>query len=204
MSTTTTIARARPGASMAEPVLLRRRSAWSRFRRHRIAVVALGALVGLLLLAMLAPVVAPYDPDEQNLRLVVNGRPAGPSLAHPFGTDQLGRDYLSRVLFGARISLAVGLGVMAFSISVGTVLGALAGYFGGLPELVIMRVTDVLLCFPPLLFLLAVQATVPNPSVPVVIFIIGLVYWMTVARLVRAEILSLRAREFDEAARALG
>lgn len=202
-ATTTSVADAARAEAAGAP-LGRRRSVWRRFRRHRVAVVALGVLGLLVAMALFAPWVAPYDPNKQNLLLARNGKPAAPSVERPLGTDQLGRDYLSRVIYGARVSLSVGLIAMGVAIAIGTALGGVAGYFGGRMDMAIMRFTDVLLCFPPLLLLMALQAAIPNPNVLIITVIIGLVFWMTVARLVRAEILSIREREFVQAARALG
>jgi len=200
-TTTGEAVRAAAGTGLAPGA---RRSFWRRFRRHRVAVVGLVVLVFLGLCAVFAPWVAPYDPEQQNLRLVVNGRPASPSLERPFGTDQLGRDYLSRTIHGARVSLGVGFVAMAVAITLGASLGGIAGYFGGHLDMIIMRIIDVLLCFPPLLFLVALLASIPSAPPLVVMLAIGLVFWMNVARLVRAEMLSLREREFVQAARALG
>lgn len=200
--TAVTAERAEVMAPELAPV--KKRSIWRKFRRHKMAVVGLVALVLLASMALFAPWVAPYDPDRQNLLLARNGKPATPSLERPFGTDQLGRDYMSRTIFGARISLSVGLVAMGVALAMGTILGAFAGYFGGVVDMTIMRITDVMLCFPPLLFLMAVQASLPNAPVWLVMMIIGLVFWMTPARLVRAELLSLRERDFVQAATVIG
>ncbi len=156
-----------------------------------IVVAALGALVG--------PMLSPFDPAAQELAL----RLARPTLAHPFGLDELGRDILARVLAGARISFFVGLTVVTISASVGTLLGAMAGYFGGIFDDVISRVVDTLLAFPGLLLAIALVAVL-GPSLVNVLFALTIIGWVGYARLVRGQ--ALRAREFEyvQAARALG
>jgi peptide/nickel transport system permease protein len=156
-----------------------------------VGVAALAAIVG--------PPLAPFDPAAQQLPL----RLAGPSLAHPFGLDELGRDILARVLAGARISFAVGLAVVAVSASVGTVLGAVAGYFGGLIDDVISRLIDILLAFPGLLLAIALVAVL-GPSLANVLFGLTVIGWVGYARLVRGQVLRVRELEYVQAARALG
>jgi peptide/nickel transport system permease protein len=161
----------------------------------------LGAVIvaAAILLAVLGPIVTPYDPAGQELPL----RLGGPSASHPFGLDELGRDILARVLAGARISLAVGLIVVSISASMGTLLGAVAGYFGGRIDEIISRAIDILLAFPGLLLAIALVAVL-GPSLANVILALSLIGWVGYARLVRGQV--LRAREFDfvQAARALG
>ncbi|MDY7000969.1 MAG: ABC transporter permease [Thermodesulfobacteriota bacterium] len=158
------------------------------------------ALVGLMsLCALLAPVIAPFDPSELNVDIILQA----PSLAHPFGTDALGRDVLSRMLYGARVSLWVGFVAVGISVAIGLMLGLAAGYFGGLVDEVIMRGVDVMLCFPSFFLILAVIAFL-EPSLVNIMVVIGLTSWMGVARLVRAETLSLRGRDFVLASRVAG
>jgi peptide/nickel transport system permease protein len=176
---------------------------WKRFRRHRLAMVGLSILTVLILVAIFAPLIAPYDPTEINLDLVAGGKPLGPSLRHPFGTDALGRDYLSRAIYGARISLSVGLVAVGISVTIGAVLGTIAGYYGGVIDNVICRVIDVLLCIPTFFLILTVNAFL-KPNIFNVMVIIGIFGWMGTARQVRAQILSIREHEYIEAARALG
>ena len=176
---------------------------WRRFRKHRLAVVSAIILVLMILVAALAPVVAPYDPNATDLQLARFGQPAAPSLSHPMGSDQLGRDQLSRIIYGARVSLVVGFIATGVAIAIGTVLGAIAGYTGRWPDMLIMRSADILLAFPPLLFLMAALASV-NPTIIKIGLVIAIIGWMNVARLVRGEFLVLRAREYTEAARAIG
>ncbi len=177
---------------------------WRRFRRHKLAVVGLVILLILFVVAIAAPLVAPYDPNFQDRALAHFGDPAAPSLRHPFGSDNLGRDYLSRTIYGARVSLMVGFLSTGLAIAVGAVLGAIGGYSGRWIDMLIMRFADVLLAFPPLLFLMAALSTFQSRSVLVLSAVIGVIGWMNVARLVRGEFLSLRTREYTEAARAVG
>jgi peptide/nickel transport system permease protein len=162
-----------------------------------------GALMVALLAAtaIVAPYLAPYDPAAA----VANsfGDPAPPSRAFPLGTDELGRDVLSRLIWGARISLEVGLAAMAVTLAIGVIVGLLAGFFGGLTDFVLMRLTDIMLSFPTLLLAMAF-VTVLHPSLLTILLVIGLVSWTGVARVVRAETLSLAQRDFVTAARSLG
>jgi len=171
-----------------------------RFRRHRQAMLGLGLLVVLTLATLLTPILAPYDPDAVNLAA---GRLLGPSGAHWMGTDELGRDILSRVLYGARISLAIGFLAVAIAITLGTAVGAVAGYAGGRVDAVLMRFVDLFLSFPRLVLLITVVA-VFQPSIPLIVIVLGLTGWMGVSRLVRGQVLSVREREYVQAAQALG
>ena len=148
-------------------------------------------VVILVLLAVLAPGIAPWDPNRPDVRKILDG----PSKLHPLGTDQLGRDVLSRMLYGARVSLAVGFVSVGIATLIGIVLGALAGYHGGTIDAMVMRLVDLMLVFPRLFLLLAVLAFI-RPSIWTIMAVIGLTGWMSVARLVRAEFLSLKEREF--------
>ena len=157
-------------------------------------------IVGVALLAALVgPVLSPFDPASQELAL----RLAAPSVAHPFGLDELGRDILARVLAGARISFLVGVTVVSVSASLGTLLGAVAGYFGGRVDDVISRVIDVLLAFPGLLLAIALVAVL-GPSLGNVLFALSIIGWVGYARLVRGQVLRAREFEYVQAARALG
>jgi peptide/nickel transport system permease protein len=172
----------------------------SGFWRGRPLLVTGAVIVGgAAVAALLGPPLAPFDPSAQALSL----RLAGPMLAHPFGLDELGRDILARVLVGARISFAVGLAVVTISASVGTLLGAIAGYFGGLIDDLISRVIDILLAFPGLLLAIALVA-VRGPSLANVLFALTLIGWVGYARLVRGQVLRAREFEYVQAARALG
>ncbi|MDQ3548476.1 MAG: ABC transporter permease [Chloroflexota bacterium] len=176
---------------------------WRRFRRHKLAVISAGVLAVIFVVAALAPIAAPYDPDATNRELARFGEPASPSFSHPMGSDQLGRDQLSRVIYGARVSLVVGFLATGVAIVVGTIAGAVAGYAGRWVDMLIMRMADVLLAFPPLLFLMATLASVEATIVSIAL-VIAVISWMNVARLVRGEFLVLRQREYTEAARAVG
>ncbi len=156
-------------------------------------------IVGVFLLAMFAPLIAPYDPDNINVKAIL----LGPSLQHWMGTDGLGRDVLSRMLYGGRISLLVGLVAVGISTAIGILLGAIAGYYRGWIDTLIMRLVDVMLSIPSFFLILAVIAFL-SPSIINVMIVIGLTSWMGVTRLVRAEFLSLNGREFVMASRTLG
>jgi len=158
-------------------------------------------VISLALVAVLAPVIAPHDP----VRAVANtfGDPGAPSSAFPLGTDQLGRDVLSRIIFGARISLTVGVAAMFVTIIIGVTIGLLSGFFGGATDFVLMRFTDVMLTLPALLLAMAL-VSVLRPSLLSILMVIGLVSWTGIARVVRAETLSMAQRDFVLAARALG
>ncbi len=172
-----------------------------RFLRHKLAVAGLITLLILTAIALLAPYLAPFKFDEQDLAII--GQPQAPSRIHPMGTDQLGRDALTRVMYGARISLMVGVFSALLSSGLGTLIGSLAGYFRGWVDNVLMRFTDVVLCIP-LLPLVILLSGILRPSVFLLIGIVGGLSWMGTARLVRGQFLSLREREFVEASRALG
>ena len=172
---------------------------WERFLKNKMAVA--GSLVVLLLFAvsLLAPWIAPYDPSVIDLKQVL----AAPSSAHPFGTDQLGRDVLSRMIWGARISLKVGFVATGIAILVGAMLGAVSGYYGRWVDAVIMRFVDIMLCFPAFFLILAVIAIL-EPSIWNIMIIIGMTGWMGITRLVRADFISLKERDFVLAARVIG
>jgi len=167
--------------------------------RNRFALAGTIVLLLLGIIAVGAPWIAPYDPLE--IRLLDALLP--PSFAHWMGTDQLGRDVLSRLMYGARISLLIGFIAVGIAVVIGTTIGALAGYYGGRVDGALMRFVDTMLCFPDIFLLLAVIAIL-GPSIYNIMVIVGLTSWMGVARLVRAELLSLREREFVLAARVLG
>jgi peptide/nickel transport system permease protein len=159
-----------------------------------------GVIVSSVVLsALLAPWIAPYDPAMINVHNIL----LPPSWAHWFGTDTLGRDVLSRMLYGARVSLAVGFVAVGISLLIGICLGAIAGHYGGKIDTLLMRITDMVLCFPTFFLILAVIAFL-EPSIWNIMIVIGLTSWMGVTRLVRAEFLSLRKREFIMAAESLG
>lgn len=170
-----------------------------RILKNSLAVLGLSFIFSIFIVAVMAPYIAPYDPYKINVYKVLEP----PSAEHPFGTDELGRDILSRIIYGARVSIKVGFLAMGIAIATGTLLGAVAGYYGGFIDTVIMRLVDVMLAFPTLFLILAVVAVV-EPNIYIIMVVIGLTGWMDVARLVRAEVLSLKEREFVLAARAIG
>jgi len=175
------------------------RNFWKALARNRLAIVGGAIVVCLALLAVLASFVAPWDPNKPDVKQILDP----PSKRHLFGTDQLGRDVLSRMLFGARVSLAVGFVSVGIAATIGILLGAAAGYHGGLVDAVIMRLVDLVLVFPRFFLLLAVLAFL-KPSIWTIMAVIGLTGWMGVARLVRAEFLALKEREFVLWSQAVG
>ena len=169
-----------------------------KFLKNKLAVFGAIVLFLLLALAILAPLLAPYDPSE-----IVGEETLPPSVKHLFGTDDIGRDIFSRTLYGARISLTVGLVAISIAILIGTIFGALSGYYGGLLDTLIMRFTDIMLSFPSIFLILTIQVML-TPNIYNVMVVIGITSWMGVSRLVRGEFLSIRERDFVEAARAIG
>ncbi len=172
---------------------------WYRFFRNKMAVAGGAVVILLFVVSLFAPWISPYDPNAINLSEVL----AQPSPDHIFGTDQLGRDVLSRIIWGAGISLKVGFVATGFSLLIGIILGALAGYYGRWVDAVIMRFVDIMLCFPSFFLILAVIAIL-EPSIWNIMIVIGLTGWMGITRLVRADFISLRERDFVQAARAVG
>lgn len=170
-----------------------------RFWKNRMAVAGSVIVVLLFVVSLLAPWLAPYDPNAIDLKNVL----APPSGGHPFGTDPLGRDVLSRMIWGAGISLKVGFVATGIAILIGTMLGAVAGYYGRWVDAVIMRFVDIMLCFPAFFLILAVIALL-EPSIWNIMIVIGLTGWMGVTRLVRADFISLKERDFVQAARVIG
>jgi peptide/nickel transport system permease protein len=164
---------------------------WRALRRNRLAVVGGVIVLCLFVLAVAAPVLAPWDPHRPDVRKILDS----PSRSHWLGTDQLGRDVLSRMLYGARVSLAVGFVSVGIATALGIILGATAGYNGGVIDGMVMRLVDLMLVFPRFFLLLAVLAFL-KPSIWTIMAVIGLTGWMGVARLVRAEFLALKEREF--------
>lgn len=171
----------------------------ARLRKNSLAVLGAGIVATLFVIALLAPVLAPYDIGEIDAKNVLSA----PSWEHPLGTDGLGRDVVSRMIYGARISLLVGFVSAGLACVIGLLLGALAGYFGGWLDTVLMRFVDIMLCFPSFFLILAVIAYL-NASIWNIMFVIGVTSWMGVCRLVRAEFLTLKQRDFIMAAEALG
>jgi peptide/nickel transport system permease protein len=172
---------------------------WERFTSNRFAAAGFALIVLLFVVSIFASSITPYDPDALDAWHVL----LPPSGAHWFGTDELGRDVFTRVIFGARVSLKVGFVAVGIAVAIGTVIGLCAGFYGGWIDSLLMRVVDIMLCFPTFFLILAVIAML-EPSIWYIMVIIGLTGWMGVARLVRAEVLSLKSRDFVLAARVLG
>ena len=165
--------------------------ALERFRQHRPAIAGILTLGALAALSIAAPLVSPYDPEKTNLLLIYEP----PSLAHPFGTDSLGRDLATRILFGGRVSLSIGTLAVLVAISFGTLAGMLAGYYGRWIDSVLMRFADMMFAFPRLFVLILLGVFFKGMTIGVIVIVLGLLSWMTTARLVRASFLQLRARE---------
>lgn len=172
---------------------------YRRFIANRFAVAGAVIVVSLFIISFLAPYITPYSPDDLDAYHVL----LPPSTGHWLGTDELGRDVLTRIIYGSRISLKVGFVAVGIAAFIGTISGLLAGYFGGWIDQLLMRLVDIMLCFPTFFLILAVIAML-EPSIWYIMIVIGLTGWMGVARLVRAEVLSLRERDFILAARAIG
>lgn len=183
---------------------------WRRFRRHRLAVAGTVVILSFLLMAILAPLTAPYDPLLQDLK-----QPnVGPSRAHLLGTDELGRDTLSRLLYASRISLLVSFTVVLISETSGAIIGAISGFYGGWVDSLIQRLVEFMLSLPTLPLLLAFSAIFRDIEIPglkrewssavVIIIVLTVLSWMGPSRLVRGMVLSLREQDFTQAARALG
>jgi peptide/nickel transport system permease protein len=180
---------------------------WKRFRRHRGAIagsVTLGIIVAMCIFAFLSP----YDPEKSSIL----NRFQPPSISHPMGTDALGRDLFTRILYGGRISLAVGVIAVSIALLIGVPVGALAGYYGGRTDSALMRFTDAFLSLPPFLVLILLSAILREQGLPflqrnnvlMIAFVIGILSWMTFSRLVRAAFLTLREMDYVSASRALG
>lgn len=169
-----------------------------RFLRNKMAFCGLIIFAIFVLIAFLAPLIAPYDPNR-----IFNDFDASPSSAHLLGTDQVGRDVLSRLIFGSQVSLTVGIGAVAIYVAIGIVLGLLAGYFGKWVDMAIMRVTDVFMSFPYFMVIL-VLVSIVGPSLSNITIVIGLLGWPAIARLVRGSVLSIKEMDYVKAGVALG
>jgi peptide/nickel transport system permease protein len=172
---------------------------WKRFGRNKLAVAGGMIVVVLFFVAILAPLVSPYDPNDIDRKHILEP----PGIQHPLGTDDLGRDVLSRMIWGSQISLSVGFVAVGISVVMGMIFGSLSGYYGGWMDRIIMRFIDIMLSVPTFFLILAVIAFIGS-SIWNIMIIIGITSWMGVARLVRAEFLSLKEREYVLAARAVG
>jgi peptide/nickel transport system permease protein len=176
-----------------------RSDAWRQFRRHRLALGSLVVMILVVTGVIFGPMLISYDPE----RIDFKAKSQPPTLAHPMGTDELGRDQLVRVLDGGRVSLAVALAAVTVAISVGVAVGAVAGFAGGYVDNLLMRVVDVFYSIPGL-FVLILLVTLLGPGFWTIVVALGILRWMGTARLVRASFLSLKEKEFVEAARAIG
>jgi peptide/nickel transport system permease protein len=173
---------------------------WRRFAANRMALLGLAMVVALILIAIFAEYIAPYDPIQDIFR---GKRGVGPEPGHPFGYDHLGRDLFSRIIFGSRVALIVGIISTIIAVSIGVVVGALAGYFSGWTDNILSRITDTLMAFP-IIALLIVLAAVLGPSLTTTVVVIGVTVWARYARVVRADVMSVRQRDYVTAARATG
>ncbi len=176
-----------------------RQDVWKRFKRNRFAMLGLFVLILLVLTAIFAPLIAPYSITER-----ARGEfRSPPSMDHFFGTDTIGRDVFSRVVFGARVSLKIGISATAIALTIGLIMGSVAGFFGGKIDMLIMRLTDVFLAIPYIVLAVAI-ASVLGRSENTIIVVLGFTGWLGIARIVRSSFLSLKEMEYVEAARALG
>lgn len=173
--------------------------AFVRLRRNRLAMVGAFIIIAIVLASIIVPWVSPYEFDQQNLNAILEG----PSHAHLLGTDGLGRDVFTRLFYGARTSLAVGVFTQLIVLTIGLPIGALAGYAGGKLDNLLMRFVDIVYAFPDILLIILIRAILGG-SIYMIFLAIGLVAWVNVARLVRGQILSLKQRDFTTAARAMG
>ncbi|MDO8526509.1 MAG: ABC transporter permease [Deltaproteobacteria bacterium] len=172
---------------------------WQQYRRSNLAMIALALVVFLFAVALTAQWIAPYAPDAYDLDQIL----VPPGHAHWLGTDDIGRDVLTRIIYGSRVSLTVGFVAVGIYVLIGIFLGALAGFYGGVVDMVISRMIEVMLCFPTFFLILAILAFV-GPSIYNIMIVIGLTQWTGIARLVRGEFLKFREREFVQAARLQG
>ncbi|MBN2654189.1 MAG: ABC transporter permease [Nitrospirae bacterium] len=172
---------------------------WRRFRKNRLALAGLIVILTLSAAAIFAPVISPYEPTKIDVYNVLSL----PSISHPLGTDELGRDVLSRMIWGSRASLKVGFIAVGIAIVIGTLVGAIAGFYGGRIDSLLMRFVDIMLAFPSFFLILAIIAIV-EPSISTIMIVIGITGWMDVSRLVRSEFLTLKERDFIAAAKVAG
>ena len=195
-------------ASLRDLTVTPERKRASQFRRNlhrflvknRLNLVGVIIVFGFLFLSLLGPTLAPYDPNAQD---ITNSKLLGPSLDHPFGTDELGRDVLSRIMAGTRISLQVAVVVLGFAVTFGTIVGAISGFFGGFVDEVLMRFTDMFLAFPAFVLAIAIAASL-GKSLTNTMIALSTVFWPWYARLVRGQVLAIKERDFVDAARSVG
>jgi peptide/nickel transport system permease protein len=184
---------------------------WRAYRRHKPAMIGTAIVLILALAAIFAPLISPYDPEKTSLDEMLEP----PSLQHIMGTDELGRDLFTRILYGGRVSLSIGVMAMALAVSFGAIIGGLAGFYGRWVDNLLMRFTDMMLSFPSLFVLIILALALRDLPIPAlqgtafasvfsIVLVIAVLAWMQVARLVRASFLSLKEKEFTEAARCIG
>lgn len=169
-----------------------------RFKKHKLAVAGVIVIGIIFICAILAPVISPYDPNG-----ITGAFSAKPDLKHLLGTDQVGRDQLSRLIYAARISMVVGIGSMLIAVTIGIILGLISGYFGGLIDMIIMRITDIFMSFPSIMLILVV-ASIIGPGLVNIIIILGFLNWPSVARLVRGNVLAIKETDYIKANVVLG
>ena len=178
---------------------------WRRFRKDKFAVVGLVVIILLIVAAVFAPWIAPHSPLTQfDSGLSAEGQPLPPSRHFLLGTDLLGRDLLSRLIYGARVSLMIGILANGFALLLGVIFGIVAGFFRGWVETLVMRMTDVMLAFPIFLLAIALSSSIARPGIWVLVLVIGIVYWAPMTRVIHGEVLSIREKEFITAARLTG
>jgi peptide/nickel transport system permease protein len=178
---------------------------WIRFRKDKFAVAGLVIIGILVFVAVFAPWIAPHNPTTQyNAGLTNQGMPVSSNSQFWLGTDTLGRDLLSRLIYGARVSLVIGILANGFALFLGVIFGITAGYFRGWVETAIMRATDVMMAFPIFLFAIALSAAINKPGIWVLVLVIGIAYWTPMTRVIHGEVLSIREKEFVDAARLTG
>lgn len=199
------LAETRDAADVLEESAARRASVWRRLRGDRLVLAGALLVLAFIAMAVAAPHIAPHDPNQPFINGINNDGAPLPPGTHGFllGTDTSGRDLLSRLIWGARVSLLIGITANGVAVFIGVALGAIAGYYGGLAGTLIMRFTDVMLAFPTLLLGVALVAIL-TPGIPVIIAVIGLVSWTSMARIIHGQVVGLRERPFVEAARAAG
>jgi ABC-type dipeptide/oligopeptide/nickel transport system permease subunit len=174
--------------------------AWRRLRKNKLAIAGLLVIILFSVIAIFAPIVAPHGLDDRDYDNISKA----PSSQYLMGTDNLGRDVLSRVIYGARVSLLVGVVAQFIVLAIGVPVGAIAGYFGGKTDMVLMRLVDVMYAFPTLLFVILLMSMFDERGLKQIFLVIGLTSWVTLARLVRAQFLSMREKDFVLAARSIG
>jgi ABC-type dipeptide/oligopeptide/nickel transport system permease subunit len=175
------------------------KDAWKRLKKNKLAMLGLSIVILLILIAIFAPLISPYNP----ILRIKEDSSLGPSMNHLFGTDLLGRDIFSRVIYGSRISIEVGVIAVGISVIIGLFFGALSGYFGGISDAVIMRVADIFFAFPYILGAIAIM-TILGPGIVNIFIAIGILGWASIARIFRSSILTIKNKEYIEAARAMG